>query len=162
MLLHITNSDLATVKYHMHYPMFIACTGAAVTSLPHICIHFEPGYVAGPFILQNFFGLFPNVVRTSEIARLLITMYYFRYNSKIFVSSACDRVFVPFFEHGWHKIFWVFFLVTLSKEHALAQDVHQAIFPHENGLCCSQWGLVPSGVPVGSCSSLASLVPSEV
>ena len=30
---HITNSDVATIKYHMHYPIFMACTGAAGISL---------------------------------------------------------------------------------------------------------------------------------
>ena len=32
-LLHITNSHKAMIKNHMHYPMFMACTGAAVISL---------------------------------------------------------------------------------------------------------------------------------
>ena len=27
------NSHVATIKYHMHYPIFMACTGAAVISL---------------------------------------------------------------------------------------------------------------------------------
>ena len=36
--LHITNSHVATIKYHMHYPIFMACTGGAViflTSYPY-------------------------------------------------------------------------------------------------------------------------------
>ena len=38
MLLHIMNSHMAIIKYHMHYPIFMACTGAAVifmTSNPY-------------------------------------------------------------------------------------------------------------------------------
>ena len=31
--LHITNSHVVTIKYHMHYPIFMACTGGAVISL---------------------------------------------------------------------------------------------------------------------------------
>ena len=35
-LLHITNSHMASIKYHgMHYPIFMACKGAAVTSYPY-------------------------------------------------------------------------------------------------------------------------------
>ena len=36
--LHIMNSHVASIKYHMHYPIFMACTGAAVmflTSYPY-------------------------------------------------------------------------------------------------------------------------------
>ena len=38
MLLHITDSHVATIKHHMHYPIFMACTGGAVifvTSNPY-------------------------------------------------------------------------------------------------------------------------------
>ena len=31
MHLHITNSHMATIKYHLHYPLFKACTGEAVS-----------------------------------------------------------------------------------------------------------------------------------
>ena len=31
--LHITNSIVAMIKYHIHYPIFMACTGGAVISL---------------------------------------------------------------------------------------------------------------------------------
>ena len=30
---HITNSHVATFKYHMHYPVSMACMGAAVISV---------------------------------------------------------------------------------------------------------------------------------
>ena len=33
MRLHNANSHVATIKYHMHYPIFMACTGGAVISL---------------------------------------------------------------------------------------------------------------------------------
>ena len=32
-LVYITNSHVVTIKYHMHYPIFMACMGGAVISL---------------------------------------------------------------------------------------------------------------------------------
>ena len=49
MLVHITNSHLATIKHHMHYPIFMACTGAASLNTGKLPGHFSykwPGYEA--------------------------------------------------------------------------------------------------------------------
>ena len=52
---------------------------------------------------------------TNAVARLLITMYYFLYNSKIFVSSARDRVFIPFLSMVGTKYFECFLGYSVKR-----------------------------------------------
>ena len=51
----ITNSHVATIKYHMHYPIFMACTGGAVislTSYPYTA-SLNPGKLPGRFSYER-------------------------------------------------------------------------------------------------------------
>ena len=78
--------------------------------MPSLCA--PPGEKQSGKQKLTFWGLFQKVVRTNEIARLVIITQHFPYNSKIFIST---QVSVPFFEWIWCKMFRMLLSYTVAK-----------------------------------------------
>ena len=50
----IMNSHMASIKNHMHYPIFMACTGAAACNLLDISVYsLNPGKLPGRFSYER-------------------------------------------------------------------------------------------------------------